>query len=201
MSKKKFSEAYYACLAAATQHHATSKTYSGKLFRPHARYVYDMLQRLAANSVLDYGCGKGSQYKWISHGGDATVPADMTIEQFWGLAVHKYDPAWPPYADRPHRTFDVVLCTHTLGAIPVQDLDAVLEEIFSFANRGVFIAEKIGDPNKRVYDDTGFEMPYGWQRENWENLIRPHLRTNLEVHLATRQNGSNGVIVTREILK
>jgi hypothetical protein len=197
----KFSDAYYACLAAATEHHATSKTYSGKLFRPHARYVYDMMQRLGAKSILDYGCGKGSQYRWISHGGDATVPAGMTIEQFWGMLVHKYDPAWPPYADRPNGVFDLVLCTHTLGAIPVQDLDEVLEEVCAFANRGVFIAEKIGDPLKQVFAGLEYEMPHGWQRSDWERLIRRHLRGNLEIVLATRENGSNGTIVTREILR
>jgi SAM-dependent methyltransferase len=197
----KFSDAYYACLAAAIEHHATSKTYSGKLFRPHARYVYDMLQRLQAKTVLDYGCGKGSQYKWISHGGDATVPAGLTIEQFWGVEVHKYDPAWPPFAAMPAESFDVVLCTHTLGTIPVQDLDAVIHEVIDFAKKGVFFAEKIGDPNKQVYADLGYEMPHGWQRGDWEAVLRKHLRDGIEIVLATRENGSHGTIVTREVLR
>lgn len=194
----KFTKQYYDCLASAQAHHASSKTYSGKLFRPHAKHVKGIIERLGCLSALDYGCGKGSQYNWVSHGGDASVPAGMTIEQYWGFEVKKYDPAWPPYAARPDGKFDLVVCTHTLGAIPVSDVDAVVEELFEFTEKALYVAEKIGPVQKQVYGDT--EMPHGWQREDWERILRKHKRTGIEVTLATRVNGDNGTIVTREVI-
>jgi hypothetical protein len=196
----KLSKAYYACLAAATAHHASSKTYSGKLFRPHANFVKLMIDRLGCKTVLDYGCGKGSQYKWVSHGGEATVPFGQTIEQYWGMEVHKFDPAWPPFATPPTGTFDLVICTHTLGTIPVQDLDEIVQQLHAYANKGVFIAEKIGEAQKRVYDGVGVEMPHGWQREDWQELIARNLKPGVETVLATRVNGEHGTIVTREVV-
>lgn len=195
----KLSKDYYECLTAAAKHHAESKTYSGKLLRPHARYIYELLQRVQGRSLLDYGCGKGSQYEWISHGGE-NVPAKMTIEEFWGISVFKYDPAWPPFAEEPLGRFDVVICTHTLGAIPVQDLDTIVERLMDFATDAVFIAEKIGAPKKVVYKETGAKMPHGWQRDDWLKLLRPHVRDGIELHLSTRERTSEGTIVTREIL-
>lgn len=195
------SKAYYKCLAAATKHHAESKTYSGKLFRPHANFVKLLIDRLSCETVLDYGCGKGSQYLWVSHGGEATVPFGQTIEEYWGMGVKKFDPAWPPFAAEPEGKFDLVLCTHTLGTIPVLDLDEIVSRLVGYANKAVFIAEKIGPAQKRVYDEIGADMPHGWERSQWEQLLQRHARNGVEITLATRENGSNGTIVTREIVR
>jgi hypothetical protein len=194
------SQAYYDCLRAATEHHATSKTYSGKLFRPHANYVKGIIDRLECKSVLDYGCGKGSQYTWISNGGEATVPSGLTIEQFWGLEVYKFDPAWPPYSKVPEGYFDLVVCTHTLGSIPVQDLDEITYYMFSFARKAIYVAEKIGAIQKQVYNEVGVEMPHGWSPEQWEALLRRHAPEGVEVTLATRTNGEGGSIITRKVI-
>jgi hypothetical protein len=196
----KLSQAYYDCLRAATEHHATSKTYSGKLFRPHANYVKGIIDRLGVVSILDYGCGKGSQYVWVSNGGEATVPAGMTIEQFWGRAVHKFDPAWPPFARAPQGRFDLVLCTHTLGSIPVQDLDEIVSRIMDHSLAAVYIAEKIGKIQKAVYNEVGVEMPHGWTPEQWEALLRRHAREGVEITLATRVNGESGNVITRKVI-
>lgn len=195
------SKAYYECLAAATKHHAESKTYSGKLFRPHANFVKKLIDRLECKSVLDYGCGKGSQYLWVSHGGEASVPANMTIEQYWGIDVKKFDPAWPPFAKEPVGAFDLVLCTHTLGTIPVIDLDEIVSRLVHYANKALFVAEKIGPAQKRTYDKVGEEMPHEWSRKQWEELLARHVAQGVEITLATRENGSNGTIVTREVVR
>src|SRR6478736_7415044 len=97
------SKEYRQALAAATKHHANSKTYSGRFLRPHKPWLTDLIQRLDIKSALDYGCGKGEQYRWVD-------PADgQTLEQTWGFEVEKFDPAWPPYSAEPRGRYDLVM--------------------------------------------------------------------------------------------
>lgn len=162
---------YLHCLAEARQHHAQSKTYSGKFLRPHAPLIKQLIDELGgATSILDYGCGKGAQYEWVSHGGDASIPQGMTIEQYWGVPVTKFDPAYPPFEVEPlDQQFDIVICTHSLGSIPVGDLPWVLMKLFHYARKAVYIAEKIGPVRKQVFSRPE-EMPR-WNADQWARCI------------------------------
>lgn len=164
---------YLRCLAEARAHHASSKTYSGKFLRPHAPHIKRMLDEFGGNTILDVGCGKGSQYTWVSHGEDASIPKGMTLEKYWGATVYKYDPAWPPFdtPPKPGERYDVVLCTHVLGSIPVIDLEWFLHDLFDRARFAVYIAEKIGPISKAVFS-TPEQMPHGWTAIDWVQAIR-----------------------------
>lgn len=195
-----FSPAYHRALTEAQQHHASNKTYSGKFLRPHAPFVRELIEATGAQSILDYGCGKGRQYEWISHGEDASIPKGMTIEGYWGVPVTKFDPAYPPFAARPDRQFDLVICTHVLGSIPLADLPTVIEEIYDYAKHGVYIAEKLGPVQKQVFSEPD-TFPRGWTRARWEQALRSVLRSpNLTVWLCTRKRTDRGVIVDRRAL-
>lgn len=192
---------YLRALEEAKQHHASSKTYSGKFLRPHAPHIKELIERLECRSVLDYGCGKGRQYEWRADLEGQAVPKGMTIEEFWGVPVTKYDPAWPPFAKRPAGRFDLVICTHTIGSIPVVDLGWVTLEIQRYAVQAVYYAEKLGPVGKKVFSQPDV-MPHGWTRDQWAAALKPRGRPMLEVWLATRENrGAEGVIVTREQLR
>src|SRR5687767_9253558 len=160
---------YRRCLKESKLHHRNSKTYSGRLLRPHAPFIKEIIDRHGCAAVLDYGAGKGQQYTWVSHGGDASIPKGMTIEKFWGVPVTKYDPAWKPYAAEPTGQFDLVICTHTLGSIPVTDLEWVVSRIFGYARRVIYIAEKIGGVHKQVFAQPDL-MPR-WSADQWRSLI------------------------------
>lgn len=147
---------YLRALAEAQAHHATSKTYSGKFLRPHAPFIRDLMREHAVRSVLDYGCGKGEQYRWVSHGEGASIPGGMTISQYWGMEVHLYDPAWPPYATPPDSDgpFDMTLATHALGSIPLTDLNCwVMPRLAELTRKVCYIAEKIGEVRKDVFSE------------------------------------------------
>lgn len=197
----KFSAEYYTALAEAAQHHVSNKTYSGKFLRPHAPFIKEIIDRLGCRSVLDYGCGKGAQYTWVSHSDDSSIPSGQTIEGFWGLSVWKYDPAVVQWKIPPAGTFDLVICTHVLGSIPIIDLSAVLGEILGYANKAVYVAEKLGPVGKRVFsaDDR---MPRHWAREDWEAALRLSgtRSPKIEIHLSTRQRVGNQVLLKREKL-
>lgn len=195
---RKPSAGYFKAIEEAKAHHASSKTYSGKFLRPHAPFVLEIIQRLGCRSVLDYGCGKGRQYEWVSHGGDASIPQGMTIEQYWNVPVTKYDPAWPPFAQEPFGQFDLVICTHVLGSIPIRDLGYVIGRVYGLASHAVYIAEKLGPVQKQVF--SGSEaMPRGWSADDWRAMLLAVERPkDLEVTLATHERTvDRGVQVTR----
>lgn len=185
------SESYRRALAEAIEHHASNKTYSGKFLRPHKPLLTDLVKRLGVSSILDYGAGKGSQYVWVD-------PADgLTLEQAWGCEVTKYDPAWPPFATEPVGTFDLVICTHVLGSIPVVDLDWAFKRIFGFATKAVYFAEKLG-PIKKTAISAPDERPTDWSAEQWIDAIKPHTKAFPgETHFAFRKREEDGVFVDR----
>ncbi len=132
-----FSEGYYRTLENYKAFHGKHKTCGGGLMKVHHTRIHEMIRRLDAKTVLDYGCGKGVQYKWRNK------ETGKTLEQTWGLTVAKYDPAWPEYAAEPVGTFDLVICTHTLSHIPVSDVDAVVDRLYSLADKGIYVGEQL----------------------------------------------------------
>lgn len=154
-------------VAEGARHHESSKTYSGSLMRPHVPYLEGMIARLGITSALDYGCGKGEQYRWRD-----PKAGGRTVEERFGFEVRKYDPCWPPYAEEPTGKFDLVICTHTLALIPLLDLDWVLGRLYVHAAKAVFIAEKIGERKKHEVASL-LERPIGWTVAQWLDRLRP----------------------------
>jgi hypothetical protein len=175
---------YDRALAEATAHHARSKTYSGRFLRPLKPYIVGLSERLGCASALDFGAGKGEQYRWID-------PADgLSIEGALGFPVTKYDPAWPPFAAEPVGQFDLVICTYVLGCIPLADLGWVMERIYSHATRAVLFAERVGAVKKKVIS-AHESHPIGWSADNWLELFQAHLNPAIETHFVVRteENG------------
>ena len=50
-----------------------------------------------------------------------------------------YDPAYYKYEQYPDRKKDCVICTDVIEHIPPQDVVQLIKEIFSLANKTVFI--------------------------------------------------------------
>lgn len=187
------SEEHAIAVAEGARHHLESKTYSGSLMRPHVPYLSAMIERLGIASALDYGCGKGAQYRWQipAHGG-------QTIEQLWGFEVTKFDPCYAPYAAEPEGLFDLVLCTHTLSLLPAADLEWALKRLFGFARRAVYIAEKIGGRKKReVADPQGRAI--GRTVEEWLDQIAPFADEcpQIETVFSSRERVGEATVTTR----
>lgn len=198
---------YQRALAEATAHHASSKTYSGKFLRPHAPFIKRLIDEYGS-PVLDYGCGKGSQYEWISHGDEASIPKGQTIEQFWGVPVRKYDPAWPPFATDPENLnlaalftgppYGVTIVTHVLGSIPIGDLLGwVMPRIRGLTNGAVYVAEKLGDVRKDVFSETG-TLPR-WGEADWRGFMLGQSLTDpdLQFVLSLRRRAGDQTLVDR----
>lgn len=191
---------YWAALEEAKKHHSSSKTYSGKFLRPHAPAIKGLIDRLGCRTVLDYGCGKGNQYSWVSHGEDASIPKGATLQSYWGMReIFLYDPAVPAFSTPPglDDSFDLVICTHALGSIPIEDLSVwVVPALYSYANKAVYIAEKLGPVGKQVFSAPEL-MPRNWSREDWRAMLSSIDHEGLQVELATHERIGDQKIVTR----
>lgn len=180
------SKSYKEALADCTKHHATSATFSGKFIRPHAPFIKEIVDRLGCRSILDYGCGKGEQYRWRNADATGSIPVGMTLEEYWGVPVTKYDPAWPPYATEPAGTFDMVICSSVLRWIPGPDIPAVVDRLYSLAGKAIYVAEKLGPVKKS--GKVRFQM-VDYDAEGWARVLRRD--SDIEVTLATRYRGDD----------
>ena len=83
-----------------------------------------MIKDTRAETLLDFGCGK----------------ADAYDNNDWGWPMPTlYDPAIPEYAELPSGPFDGVYSTDVLEHIPEEQLPEVIEQIFSRAERFVYL--------------------------------------------------------------
>ena len=113
-------------------------TFPGYSLLYQAIRVKQFIDRHEADSLLDYGSGKGRQYEpmelKLSDG--RSFP---DIPSFWGMASPVcYDPAYPPLSRLPSKRFDGVICTDVLEHCPEDDIPWVVHEIFGFARKFVF---------------------------------------------------------------
>jgi hypothetical protein len=96
------------------------------------KFYYEDIKRhiefTGSKTLLDYGCGKGLCY------------LEKKIHNKWGgIMPTLYDPYYKPHSKIPVGKFDGVICTDVLEHVPEPDIRDVLDSIFSYANRFVFI--------------------------------------------------------------
>ncbi|MFZ5723010.1 MAG: class I SAM-dependent methyltransferase [Pseudomonadota bacterium] len=137
------------------------KTFPGQSLPPHAGRIKTHIDRFGAKTLLDYGCGKGLQYR--------PQPVNVSdgrtfnsIPEFWGVAMTLYDPAYTPYSTLPQGKFDGVISTDVLEHCPEDDVDWIVDEIFSYATKFVYANVACYPASKR--------LPNG---ENAHTTIKP----------------------------
>jgi len=207
----KVSHKYFAALEDSKKLQANTNKFSGKFIKPHAKYIKGIIDQYNIRSILDYGCGKGLQYEWVipsdtplaqwSLSGDLEreeniIPGGMTLEQYWGIKVTKFDPAVPKFAAEPEAAHDLVICSHVLGAIPVYDLPVIIKRLFSLANKFLYIVESIGLPKKKWVSE-GIECPIGWTKMQWIEVIAPHKRPEVECEIAFKYRSESDYHLSR----
>jgi hypothetical protein len=95
-------------------------------------------------SILDYGCGKAWLYSEDKY---KQIPIDKQghllprpLPELWGLDYFSlYDPGYEKYNKLPKGKYDGVISSDVIEHIDEKDSDWVLNEIFSFARKFVFI--------------------------------------------------------------
>lgn len=160
-----FSPVYDRALDLTREHHRKSKTFSGRFVE---RYLDD-IERIVADfqceTMLDYGCGKGIQYR-------EPIRDGLPLDRYLGVTATLYDPGWPEYALEPTGKFDLTICTQALGAIPVTDSPAVIAKMIRLTRKVVFIGERLTPVKKRIHDEMAAMMPRDWTHAQWVALVQ-----------------------------
>lgn len=95
-----------------------------------------------AKTILDYGSGKGRQYrpaKVTQKNKDGSTETFDSIQDFWGVdSVRCYDPGVPEFAALPDTPVDGVVCTDVLEHCYAGDVPWIVRELFRLSTKFVF---------------------------------------------------------------
>ena len=118
---------------------APKDTFNGQSLPAQASRIKVLSDLFQAKTIFDYGCGKGQQYQPIQIKDDKGNLLFNSIQEYLGIEkITLYDPNYEPFNKLPTEKSDGVICTDVLEHIPEEDIDWVLDELFSFANKFVF---------------------------------------------------------------
>jgi hypothetical protein len=115
-----------------------AQTFDGRSLPRQAQRIRSVIAKTGAKSILDYGCGKATQYrpaKIMENG----VARWNSIQEYWGVeSIACYDPGYEPFGRLPEGKFDGVVCTDVLEHCPQEDLEWIVAELFAYSTRFVF---------------------------------------------------------------
>lgn len=117
---------------------AAEQTFDGRSLKRQAQRIKRLIESTSALRILDYGSGKGRQYDPAPFSVEGEGAWDSVIDYWEVDEVVCFDPAYPPFSKRPEGRFDGVISTDVLEHCPVEDIDWILAELFSYAERFVF---------------------------------------------------------------
>lgn len=112
-----------------------NKIYNGKTTMVFAKILKQIISKNNSKNLLDYGSGKGDRYFNNSTFNYETYPP---LEKYWEIKPTLYDPG-VPHPKPIGKKFDIVISIDVLEHIPLEDLGWVIEEIFDFSKKIVFI--------------------------------------------------------------
>jgi hypothetical protein len=153
------------------------ETFDGRSLHGQVRRIKRLIERTGAETVLDYGSGKGQQYdpNRIKVQGEGEWDG---VLDYWGVEeVVCFDPAYPPYSTPPGGQFDGVVSTDMLEHCPEDDIPWIVEEMFSFARRFVFATVACYPARKRLPSGENAHITLKdpqWWREVFERSAARH---------------------------
>ena len=168
------------------KYHAELDThYPGDNLKPQLHHIKDLVQDTKAETLLDYGGGKGLQYtKWKHH-------------EELGVMPSLYDPAVPEFEELPEGKFDGVYSTDVMEHIPKEQLPQVFGHIFSKAQRFVFLAICTKPSIATLPSGENAHCtvePIGW----WTTMIERYAPRRVYTHIKTYGNCNNYQIINED---
>ena len=131
-----------------------SHIYNGKTTMVFAKILKEIIRKNKIKNLLDYGSGKGDRYFNKSEFGNETYPP---LEKYWGIKSTLYDPG-VPHPKPVGKKFDMVISIDVLEHIPIEDLGWVVEEIFEFSEKIVFINVACYPAQRTFSDDSNVHV-------------------------------------------
>ena len=158
-----------------------NKSWDGRDTFKYRRQIRDLVQHYNCKTLLDYGCGKGCQWR-DSH---IFLPEEYPQKfQTWlGIdQVSLYDPCVEEFAQDPVlKKYDIVSCTQVIGSIPDADILWLKQRLMAYTGKVCFIG--LIDPvqlpkgKKQIYDSAYFSVKrtQEWYREQFADWTRSEL--------------------------
>jgi hypothetical protein len=165
------------------------QTFPGASLAPHLARIKQWIDRTGARTVLDYGAGKGLQYRPQKVVVDGRHVADG-IAEYWDVdEVRCFDPGYPPHSALPAGRFDGVICTDVLEHCPEEDLPWILDEIFGYAKEFVYLNVACFPARKTLPNGENAHATVR-SPQWWRELVAGHAATvPWDLHAAFRQDG------------
>ena len=163
-----------------------------------------ILNKEKAKSILDYCCGKGKLYSPTEYN---TLKLDKkgrrlndSLPNLWQLDYYDlYDPGYKEYSKLPKGKYDGVICTDVIEHIDENDCDWILDEIFSYGRKFVYVtiacykALKTFDNGKNVH--VNVQTPEYWKEKlNKLHKKYPYLNVyaNMDVMIEDKEDKNYG---------
>lgn len=125
------------------------QTFPGASLLPQAHHVRRLVAQSGARSILDYGSGKGAQYRPMRL--KAAESSWPSVQEYWGVeSIDCYDPGYEPFSRLPQERFDGVIATDVLEHCPEDDLGWIVAELFALARSFVFASVACHPAVKRL---------------------------------------------------
>ena len=153
---------YLESVRQGTEFQQNNKSWAGYDVVKYQMKIKDLVNRYRATTILDYGCGKGMQYKEpLPY---ASEDNWQTFNEYLGVTVYKYDPCVPEHSTLPPvgTKFDGVICTQVLNSIPDDDMPWVRDLLEGYATKFCFIGlnfQREAKGKKTMYDPEYFKQP------------------------------------------
>lgn len=165
----------------------SEEVFKGFSLLPHAETVKGLIGHTKAKTILDYGSGKGQQYKNVT----METPDGSkfkNVGKYWGVRqVACFDPGVRAFSKMPSKQFDGVVSTDVLEHCPKEDLPWILQEMVDKAGKFIFATVALYPASKCLSNGENAHCtirPPEW----WQTLIdcvtatRPELSYRFELH-------------------
>ena len=162
--------------------------FNGISLAVHIERLTKLMLLEGVKSLLDYGCGKALLYDDMKY---KEMPIDENgqvlskpLSKLWQLDYFSlYDPAYEKYSKLPKGKYDAVICTDVIEHIDEKDVDWILNEIFSYARKFVFVTIACYKALKKFEDGRNLHVnvkqPSYWK----EKLLKLHNKySHLNIH-------------------
>lgn len=154
--------------------HESGQFNGGSLKFEYTKNIKSIVNATKSVTVLDYGCGKAAHYK-----------KEKPINELFDIASENmrfYDIGVPEYEVIPDGTFDGVICTDVLEHVPEDIIDDVIKQLFSKANKFVFLVIACGLAVKILPNGENAHVtvkPPEW----WNSKLKKYFGAGRIVHI------------------
>ncbi len=173
------------------------ETFPGKSLPAQAARIRPLIVSTGAQTILDYGSGKGKQY-------EPTVVLDEngrrwpSMMDYWNVEeVVCYDPCYEPFSRLPKGKFDGVVSTDVLEHCPEEDIPWIVGEMFDFAERFVFANIACFPARKRLSNGENAHCtirPPEWWKQLLDEIAARHSGIQWEVWVSHTQGDSQNIV-------